>query len=50
MSWFDDDRPRQCRLDRRAFLHTDGFQYICHGCPYACDPRFKIGEIGDSGI
>lgn len=50
MSWFDDEQPRRCRLDNRVFLHTDGIQYVCHGCPYVSDLRFKIGSIADKRL
>jgi len=50
MSWFDDERPRLCGFGNRAFLHTDGIQYVCHGCPYSGDPRFKIGSLGDACV
>lgn len=48
MSWFDDEHPRLCGLNNRVFLHTDGIQYVCHGCPYSDDARFKIGTADDS--
>ena len=50
MSWFDDKHPRRCRFDNRVFLHTDGVQYICHGCPYAQDSRFKTGTCCDDSL
>ena len=50
MSWFNDTHPILCRLDNRIFLHTDGFQYVCHGCPYTTDCRFKLGNISDNKL
>jgi len=50
MSWFDDDFPRRCRLDNRVFLHTDGLQYVCHGCPYCGDARFRTGTYSDGHL
>lgn len=45
MSWFDESEKRRCRPSYRVFLHSDGNQYVCHGCPYVGDPRLKIGDI-----
>lgn len=50
MSWFNDTQPILCRLNNRIFLHTDGIQYICHGCPYTNDCRFKLGTISDKKL
>lgn len=50
MSWFDDEAPRKCRLDNRIFLHSDGGQYVCHGCPYSDDRRLRLGSIEDPGL
>lgn len=47
MSWFDDVRPRLCRLSGRVFLHSDGGQYVCHGCPYVGDCRLRLGSVDD---
>jgi hypothetical protein len=50
MSWFNDEYPISCRLNNRIFLHTDGIQYVCHGCPYTTDCRFKLGSLSDNKL
>lgn len=45
MSWFDEESPKSCRLRDRVFLHSDGVQYVCHGCPYSPDERFILGSV-----
>lgn len=50
MSWFNDIQPISCRLHNRIFLHTDGIQYVCHGCPYTADCRFKLGSVFDNKL
>lgn len=42
--WFKDSSKANCKLNNSIHVHNNGIIYICHGCPYKQNEKFKLNN------